>query len=86
MRFIDIAPQINETGTCHLLRKHKATDGYDAKPFTVGNNRGWFYVDTFTASAVVSVFDALNEMNKEKFSMLLDKNPLRGCEIALKLC
>jgi hypothetical protein len=47
---------------------------YDCKPAFTGNKRGWFYLDSFSASAITQVYDALNEENKAKFAKLrIDK-------------
>lgn len=40
---------------------------YDCKPGFTGSKRGWVLLDSFTAGAIVAVFDALNEENKAKF-------------------
>ena len=43
---------------------------YDCKPWFTGNKRGWVALDSFSASAIVAVYDALNEENKAKFGQL----------------
>lgn len=40
--------------------------------------------DLFTASAVVLVYDALNETNKEKYGHLIETNLGRAARIAFK--
>ena len=57
---------------CQLARPRKNTPGeYDCKHFAEGGNKkGWAYVDNFTASAVMNVFNALNETNQAKLSKL----------------
>ena len=45
----------------------KTLPEYDIKPAFTGNKkRGWFYLDHFTASAVLVCYDALSEENKKK--------------------
>ena len=51
------------------LRKN-STDQFDIKEAFSGKKRGWFYMDVFTASAIVAVYNALNEKNKAKYSTL----------------
>jgi hypothetical protein len=71
MTAIEAARLVTSTHTCHLLRPRKESPNeYDAKPFLTGNKRGWFYLDLFSASAIVSVHDHLNESNKLKFSSI----------------
>jgi hypothetical protein len=41
---------------------------YDVKHS--GKKKGWFYFDSFTAGAVLAVYNSLNEQNKAKFSTL----------------
>jgi hypothetical protein len=68
---IDIAHQIVDTKTCHLVRPRKDEPGeYDAKPLFTGNKRGWFYFDLFSASAVVQVYNALSPEAQAKYSLM----------------
>lgn len=47
---------------------------YDCKPYFSGNKRGWVALDSFSASAIVAVWDALSEANRAKFGQLrIDK-------------
>ena len=43
---------------------------YDVKDGFTGKKRGWFYFDTFTASAMSQVFKALKPETQEKFNCL----------------
>ncbi len=83
MRPIDIARTITETRTCHLVRPRKDNPGeYDAKPYSTGNKHGWFYWDLFSASVVVSVYDALSPAARAKYDQY---PPLGMVSIAMKL-
>jgi hypothetical protein len=54
-----------------LFRPRKDALGeYDVKPYFTGQKRGWVALDSFSASAIVQVYDALNETNKAKFAAL----------------
>jgi predicted RNase H-like nuclease len=75
MTGIDVARAVVEQKECHLARVRKSqTIGepiqYDCKPTFTGSHKGWFYVDLFSASAIVAVYDALNDVNKAKYSRL----------------
>jgi hypothetical protein len=74
MTAIECARTVKENG-CHLLRQRKGEPlQYDCKPAFTGNKHGWFYLDSFSASAIVAVYDALNETNRVKFErMRIDK-------------
>jgi hypothetical protein len=66
-----------------LARPRKDAPGeYDCKDFFSGSKRGWVAVDSFTASAVVSVSDQLNETNRAKFHSL---SLLRMVDVTWKL-
>lgn len=84
MTLIEAAREVTKHRQCHLVRERKGTPGqYDAKPYGEGGKRGWFYLDGVTASAIVNVYDALNETNKAKFSAL---PPAKMAHVAFKLC
>lgn len=71
MRAIDVARKVVESKSLHLVRPRKNEPGeYDAKFCGEGNKRGWFMLDTFSASAIVAVHDNLNESNRAKFASL----------------
>jgi len=63
------AAKLVDTEGCHVLRPRRNEPGqYDAKHFADGGNkRGWFYLDGFSASAIVQVHAALNDANKAKY-------------------
>lgn len=70
MKAIEIARLVKAQGV-HVFRERKGEPGtYDAKPFFTGSRRGWVVLDAFSASAIVTVFDALNEANRERYSTL----------------
>jgi len=92
MTIIEAAKQVlhgdgtpDDPGGVRLLRLRKdTTNEFDVKPdaFT-GKKRGWFYLDAFTASAIVAVHDALNEANRQKYVAL----PLpKLISVTWKLC
>ena len=71
MTTIQAAQAVKESGSCHLIRPRKDTPGqYDAKPYGGGSKRGWTYLDSFTASAICAVWEALNEVNREKYGRM----------------
>lgn len=39
---------------------------YDVKQWPCGSKKGWTYLDSFTLSAMKSVYNALNDKNKAK--------------------
>ena len=81
MKFIDCANYVKENGCC-LIRERKGTNEYDCKVFTSGSKRGWVYLDGYTASAVVSIYNALGDDNKVKFETL---SALAAIDITWKL-
>lgn len=71
MTGIQVAKEVVKTQQLHLVRNRQGTLGeYDAKPAHTGKAKGWFYVDLFSASAIVAVWEALNEENRAKFEKL----------------
>jgi hypothetical protein len=82
MKAIDVA-RLAKTEGCHVFRERKDTPGeYDAKPFFTGSRRGWVALDSFSASAIVAVHDALNETNRAKYTAM----PLiKMAKVAFKL-
>ena len=75
MTSVDCAKEVLTTSSCHLLRRReidtKDPDGktipqYDIKPAFTGKKKGWFYLDLFTASAIMAVYNAVNDENKVK--------------------
>lgn len=70
MTGIECAKQAASEGA-QLLRARKKEPGqYDCKPIFTGSKRGWFVLDSFSASAIVAVWNALNEENRAKFERL----------------
>lgn len=70
MTAIDAARIVVKDGV-HLLRQRKDDPlQYDCKPAFTGKSRGWFYLDAFSASAIIQVYDALNETNRAKFERM----------------
>lgn len=47
---------------------------------------GYFFVDLFSASALVQVLDALNDENRAKLAMLAETDPVKAISVAFKLC
>ncbi len=43
---------------------------YDAKPLFTGKKKGWVILDSFTASAIQAIINALNEQNRAKIDRL----------------
>lgn len=70
MKAIDVARLAKAEG-CHVFRERKGVPGeYDAKPFFTGSRKGWVALDSFSASAIVAVYDALNETNRAKYTAM----------------
>ena len=44
----------------------KPVPQYDVKDAFTGKKKGWFYLDAFTASAIMACYNALNDDNKKK--------------------
>lgn len=72
MSTIEAARAVTEQCQCHVLRQRKDAPAgvYDAKPYGGGNKRGWFYLDLFTAGAIMTVYNALNEVNRERYGRM----------------
>lgn len=69
MTTIEAARHVREHGVSLLRRKKGVPFEWDLKPaFTGQRRKGWFYLDAFTASALVVVYDALNPENQERFN------------------
>lgn len=69
MTSIEVARRVVNEKSAYLFRE-KADGSYDAKLFFAGSKRGWTCLDLFSASALVQVYDAVNEQNKEKLLSL----------------
>jgi hypothetical protein len=71
MTAIEAARKVYTEKSCHLLRPRKDEPAqYDVKDAFTGKKRGWFYLDLFTASAIVKVHEAVNESNRAKLEKL----------------
>ena len=83
MTAIQAAQHANANGV-QLLRIRKDAPGqYDVKDAFCGRKTGWFYLDSFTASAIAQIYAAVNETNRAK----LDKLPIeRLADIAFRAC
>lgn len=86
MRGIDVAAQVVGSRQCVIFRARP--DGeYDVKNIAEqGRNKskkeGWVILDLFTASAILTVWDALSAENRAK----LERMPLqRMADVAWKL-
>lgn len=68
MNTIEVARLVLKEGA-QLIRQKKEAPAhqYDAKPLFTGSKRGWIVVDSFSASALVAVYDALSEEKKAVF-------------------
>jgi len=71
----------DKTAMCIRSRKD-APQQYDVKPMFTGNKHGWTLLDLFTASAINSVANAINDINRDKLNSL---PPLRAAEICFSL-
>lgn len=71
MTVIEIMREAKENGY-QLVRPRKNQFGqYDCKHFTEGGNKkGWIYLDSFTASHVLNVFNAVKSEWQEKLKKL----------------
>lgn len=47
---------------------------------------GYFWVDAFSASALVTALDGLNADNARTLAALAEANPLKAITVAFKLC
>ena len=82
MTFIEICRKIVSEHQAHVIRERKGEPNqYDCKPWGEGKRGGWLLIDGFSASAVVKVYDALNDDNKAKFLKL---KPLVAVNVSFK--
>jgi hypothetical protein len=70
MTTIEAAQYVLDNGVSLMRQRKDAPDQFDVKEAFTGNKRGWFYMDAFTASAIVNVYKALNETNRAKYAAL----------------
>ena len=75
MNAIEAAKKVATEHQAVLVRERKGEPGqYDVKELHNGSKRGWVILDGFTASAIVKVYEALNETNRGFFaSMPIEK-------------
>jgi hypothetical protein len=81
MNAIEIAEKVVAEGAMVFRERVGEPGVYDAKPYFSGNKRGWIAMDSFSASAIVAVYKALNEQNKARFAAL---NPVTAAKVAFK--
>ena len=82
----DVARLVKESSSAHLFRAKKGVPGqYDAKPWVGGSKRGWTFLDSFSASAYVAVYDAPN-LSSENRAKLEALEPARAISICFKMC
>lgn len=80
MTFPEVAQEVMKTKSMMLFRPRKGEPHqYDAKPYE-GKKRGWAMLDTFTASAIVAVGNALSPENRAKMDTM---NPLKLASFCL---
>jgi hypothetical protein len=67
---IEVAERVTSDGAC--VFKLRDDGQYDVRPAGTGYGvkRGWVTLDSFSASAMLTVFKALNEVNQAKFRAL----------------
>jgi hypothetical protein len=79
MKTIEAARHAMEHG-CSLMRARKGTaHEWDVKEAFSGSKRGWFYMDTLTASMLVAVYEALKgseRMSQEEARAKFNRIPL----------
>lgn len=61
--------EIAKQGGAQLLR-HREGNQYDCKPMFTGNNHHWTLMDSFTGSAIVQIYEALQPENQVKYMSL----------------
>lgn len=68
MNIINAARLVLKDGIHLIRRREDGPDGaeYDAKPAFNGKKKGWIYLDAYSASALVGVYDALSDPEKKK--------------------
>lgn len=70
MTAIEVFRIVNNEGAHYVRSRKDEPLQYHVKPLFTGSHKGWVLVDSFTASAVVQVFDALKEANQIKFGSM----------------
>ena len=84
MNAIECCQIVLDNKTAKLLRVKKDSENfeYDIKDMFSGNNKKWFVLDLFSASAVISVFNAVKPELKEKMKTCSIE---KLCHIAFKV-
>lgn len=84
MKGIDVARTVANEGTLYQvrLRPEGPPWEYDVRPGTRGKKKGWVYMDTLSASAIVAVYDALSPKNQEKYEQM---DLLRMADVAFQV-
>jgi hypothetical protein len=73
--------RVVRVGNCRIDRRLNI--GTNCKPYFTGKRKGWVALDSFSASAIVAVWDALTEVNREKYAKL---HLVTMARVAFKLC
>lgn len=83
MTALEVAQKVATRRQALLVRERKGEPGrYDAKDLADGSKRGWVILDGWTASAIVRVYEALNQDNKKAFAAM---SLIKMANVALKL-
>jgi len=71
MESLKVFETVVNTKSYRLARQRKDSKEYDLKSTShAGNKKGWIFIDLFTASAVMQVYNALNDANKITFAKM----------------
>ena len=80
MTAINAARKVVAEKQCALLRPRKGEPlQYDCKDAFTGKKRGWFFLDLFTSSAIVQVYEAISEANRTRLERLPIQTIARIC-------
>lgn len=66
MTSIEVIRRAHTEGAQLFRRREAEGVQYDCKPIFTGSKRGWILLDSFTASAVMACYNALNEENRAR--------------------
>lgn len=69
MTSIQVAEKAKTEGV-QLFRLKKGAEGYDCKPYFTGNRRGWVIIDSFSASAILTVYNSINAEQRARYEKL----------------
>lgn len=93
MNGIDVARKVSSEHSAMLYRARKDGAGYDVKPLYCGTDgerpqgggrsRGWILLDGFSASAIVAVYEVMNEAQRARYTAL---SILSMARVAFKVC